>query len=109
MRVLRILAIGLVALALIFLFPPYARYFASGIALIFFKNIQYDFVDHKGDHYGGSVNSLFGDATDDLTLIFYDEDNPDKSVPASAMIFHKLVWQLGREEPEAVSAPSPSS
>ena len=33
MRALRIFAIGLVALALLFLFPPYAHYLACGIAL----------------------------------------------------------------------------
>jgi hypothetical protein len=28
-----------------------------------------------------------------MTIIFYDENNPDRSIPASALLFHRLVWK----------------
>lgn len=52
------------------------------------KQISYQFVDHEGEYYGGSLRSLFCDAEDDLTVVFHDEARPEVSIPASAMIFH---------------------
>lgn len=61
------------------------------------KDIQYSFVDHKNQYQGGIVRSLFCDRDNDLTLVFYDERNPERSVPASALIFHRLVWQPDKQ------------
>lgn len=57
------------------------------------QRIRYNFVDHEGHYWGGIFASMFCDRKDDLTIIFYDERNPQQSVPASALIFHKLVWK----------------
>jgi hypothetical protein len=57
------------------------------------SQIRYHFVDPEGEYHGGCFGSLFFDRSDDLTLVFYNEANPDQSVPASAMVFHRLVWK----------------
>ena len=62
------------------------------------KHIRYHFVDPEGEYRGGMLDSMFCDPTDDMTIVFFNEANPDLSVPASAMIFHKLVW---KEKPAA--------
>jgi len=56
------------------------------------KQVKYDFLDHDQERRGGAVDSLFVDHQDDLTLVFFNEANPDQSVPAAAMIFHKIAW-----------------
>ena len=56
------------------------------------KHVTYDFLDHEHERRGGACDSLFVDREDDLTLVFFNEANPDQSVPASAMIFHKIAW-----------------
>ena len=56
------------------------------------KRVIYHFTDQEGGHRGGTVSTLSCSTEDDLTVIFYDEDNPEYSVPASAMMFHKLRW-----------------
>jgi hypothetical protein len=56
------------------------------------KRVSYHFIDNRGEYRGGSLRTLFCDAQDDLTVIFYDEETPEQSVPASAMMFHKLRW-----------------
>jgi hypothetical protein len=61
------------------------------------KDIRYSFVDNKNQYQGGIVRSLFCDRDSDLTLVFYDERNPERSVPASALIFHRLVWQPDKQ------------
>ena len=61
--------------------------------------VRYNFKDSNDEHYGGHAGSLFCDRTDDLTIVFYDQGDPAQSVPAAAMIFHKLIWQPDREEP----------
>ena len=68
--------------------------------------IRYQFVDHEGEYRGGSFESMFCDQSDDLTLVFYDETDPDVSIPASAMMFHRLVWKETRQQciPSAKSA-----
>jgi hypothetical protein len=75
---------------------------ASGIALgpfrvsrlekPFMKRVVYRFNDAQGEYHGGSFRSLFCDTRDDLTVVFYDGENPEVSVPASAMMFHQLKW-----------------
>ena len=54
--------------------------------------VVYQFVDGKGEYYGGSFRTLISDGSDDLTVVFHDEAKPEVSVPASAMIFHRLNW-----------------
>ena len=58
-----------------------------------YRQILYHFVDPEGHYRGGCFDSVFCDRSDDLTIIFYDEKNPDRSIPASALMFHKLVWK----------------
>jgi hypothetical protein len=60
------------------------------------RHIRYHFIDHEGEYRGGSFDSMFCDQSDDFTLIFYDEDDPDVSVPASAMVFHRINWKNTR-------------
>jgi hypothetical protein len=58
----------------------------------FMKRVVYRFNDQQGGYRGGSFRSLFCDTRDDLTVVFYDESDPEISVPASAMMFHRLKW-----------------
>lgn len=58
----------------------------------FMKRVVYRFIDGRGGYHGGSVRSLFCDTRDDLTVVFYDEIDPEISMPATAMMFHKLAW-----------------
>jgi drug/metabolite transporter superfamily protein YnfA len=58
----------------------------------FMKRVVYHFNDEQGGYHGGSFRTLFCDTLDDLTIVFYDESDPEISVPASAMMFHKLKW-----------------
>jgi hypothetical protein len=58
-----------------------------------YQQIRYHFVDREGTHRGGWFESMVCDKADDLTIVFYDEENPDRSIPASALLFHKLVWK----------------
>jgi len=55
--------------------------------------ILYHFVDPEGQCRGGCFDSMYCDQADDMTIIFYDENNPDRSIPASALLFHRLVWK----------------
>jgi hypothetical protein len=55
--------------------------------------IRYHFVDPDGEYRGGIIESMFCDKADDITVIFYNENNPDQSVPAAALLFHKLLWK----------------
>jgi len=57
--------------------------------------IRYHFVDRDGQHWGGIFDSMFCNHDDDMTVIFYDEADPNSSVPAAALIFHRLVWKGG--------------
>jgi hypothetical protein len=57
------------------------------------QRIRYNFVDNEGHYWGGIFDSMFCNREDDLTLVFYDEVNPEQSIPASALIFHKLLWK----------------
>jgi hypothetical protein len=58
-----------------------------------YRQILYHFVDPEGHYRGGCFDSVFCDQSDDMTIIFYDEADPDRSIPASALVFHKLVWK----------------
>jgi hypothetical protein len=58
----------------------------------FMKRVVYRFTDVHGGYHGGSFRTLFCDTRDDLTVVFYNESDPEISVPASAMMFHKLRW-----------------
>jgi hypothetical protein len=58
-----------------------------------YRQILYHFVDPEGHYRGGCFDSVFCDESDSLTIIFYDRNDPDRSIPASALMFHKLVWQ----------------
>jgi hypothetical protein len=64
-----------------------------------YRQILYHFVDPEGHYRGGCFDSAFCDQSDNLTIIFYDENDPDRSIPASALLFHKLVWR-GKENSE---------
>jgi hypothetical protein len=58
-----------------------------------YRSIRCHFVDPEGEYRGGIFDSMVCDQADDMTIIFYDEDHPDRSAPASALMFHKLVWK----------------
>jgi hypothetical protein len=58
----------------------------------FMKRVIYHFNDDQGGYRGDSFRTLFCDTRDELTVVFYNESNPEISVPASAMMFHKLKW-----------------
>jgi hypothetical protein len=58
-----------------------------------YRQVLYHFVDPEGHYRGGCFDSMYCDQADDMTIIFYDENNPDRSIPASALLFHKLVWK----------------
>jgi hypothetical protein len=60
------------------------------------RRVIYQFNDQRGGHRAGSFLTFFCDSRDDLTVVFYDESNPEISVPASAMMFHKLKWGKSR-------------
>ena len=70
----------------------------------FMKRVVYRFNDEDGGYHGDSFRSLFCDTRDDLTIVFYDESNPEISVPASAMMFHKLKWAEPIEK-EGITVP----
>jgi hypothetical protein len=62
--------------------------------------VLYHFVDPAGQYRGGCFDSMYCDQADDMTIVFYDENNPDRSIPASALLFHKLVWKEQARTPE---------
>lgn len=68
------------------------RFYISGSTRRGMRQVNYDFFDHEHERRGGACDSLFVDGEDDLTLVFFNEADPDQSVPASAMIFHKIAW-----------------
>jgi hypothetical protein len=55
--------------------------------------MRYHFVDPEGEYRGGMIDMLAPRQEDDMTVVFYSEDNPDLNIPASALIFHKLLWK----------------
>jgi hypothetical protein len=65
-----------------------------------YQQIRYHFVDPNDQYRGGSFESMICSWADDMTIIFYDKDNPGRSVPASGLMFHKLVW---KERPSPVT------
>src|SRR5262245_35868517 len=44
-----------------------------------YKQIRYHFVDPEDVHRGGWFESMICNRSDDMTIIFYDQDNPDRS------------------------------
>jgi hypothetical protein len=77
---------------------------ARGYSKPAYRQILYHFVDPEGHYRGGCFDSVFCDQSDDMTIIFYDENNPDRSIPASALMFHKLVWKEKKTSPERADA-----
>lgn len=67
--------------------------------------ITYQFIDGQGEYYGGSFRTLFCDTRDDLSVVFHDEARPEISLPASAMMFHRLKW-VDSSEGRAEGPPS---
>ena len=70
-----------------------ASFRISGYSKPFYAQMRYHFVDPEGHYRGGSVDTLALPLKDDMTIVFYDEMNPDRNIPASALIFHKLLWK----------------
>lgn len=64
-----------------------------------YRQVRYHFVDPEGQYRGGCFDSMYCNRDDDMTIIFYDEADPEKSIPASALMFHKLVWK--EQQPSA--------
>jgi hypothetical protein len=60
------------------------------------KRVVYHFRDHEGEYRGGIFRTFFCDTRDHLTVVVYNEDNPAVSVPASAMMFHRVKWLEAR-------------
>jgi len=67
-------------------------FFVKGSTKPPYRQVLYHFVDPDGQYRGGCFDSMYCDDDDDMTIIFYDEADPEKSIPASALMFHKLVW-----------------
>lgn len=67
-----------------------------------YQQIRYHFVDPNNHYRGGWFESMVCSRTDDMTIIFYDQDNPDRNFPASGLMFHKLAWKQ-RPSPETIS------
>lgn len=59
----------------------------------FFKSVRYYFVDPDGEYRGGTLDSLFPAYGDDITIVFYDPNNPERNIAAAGLNFHKLVWK----------------
>jgi hypothetical protein len=57
-----------------------------------FYRVCYSFKDVDGEYRGGSVDTPFEPDGDDATIVFYNSAFPEKSVPASAMLFHRVQW-----------------
>jgi len=70
-----------------------ASFRISGYSRPFFAQMLYHFVDPEGHYRGGNVAMLALPQKDDMTIVFYDEEDPDRNIPASALIFHKLLWK----------------
>ena len=68
-------------------------FFVSANARRPYKQVHYFFVDHEDNHQGGCFDSMACDQSDDMTIVFYDQADPKRSIPASALLFHKLVWK----------------
>jgi len=64
------------------------------------KRIVYQFIIGNGGYHGGSFRTLVFDSKDDLTVVFYPPSDPDVSVPASAMMFHRLKWADLKKAPD---------
>jgi len=60
------------------------------------KRVVYQFNDGQGGYRAASFLTFLCDTRDDLTIVFYSESDPEISVPASAMMFHKLKWSEPR-------------
>jgi hypothetical protein len=69
------------------------------------RQMKYHFVDPEGHYRGGCVDALITNRRDDMTVVFYDEMNPDRNIPASALIFHKLRWKEQTPSAEEPVAP----
>jgi hypothetical protein len=67
-----------------------------------YQQIRYHFVDPNNQYRGGWFESMVCSRTDDMTIVFYDTENPDRNFPASGLMFHKLVWKQ-RPSPVTVS------
>jgi hypothetical protein len=73
----------------------------------FYSQMRYHFVDPEGHYRGGCVDTFSGEQQDDMTLVFYDQNAPDRNIPASALMFHKLVWkEQSRPREESARAES---
>lgn len=64
-----------------------------------YRQVLYHFVDPEGQYRGGCLDSMYCNREDDMTIIFYDQADPEKSIPASALMFHRLVWK--EQQPRA--------
>ncbi|HEX5434702.1 MAG TPA: hypothetical protein VFY05_10730 [Candidatus Angelobacter sp.] len=78
--------------------------FSIGRSTRLLQHIRYHFIDNEGHYWGGVFDSMFCNREDDLTLVFYDEVSPEHSIPASALIFHKVVWKVTTPENSAAVA-----
>src|SRR5262249_14960251 len=74
-----------------------------------YRRVRYYFVDPQGEYRGAIFDSMVCDQADDMTIIFYNEANPDQSIPASAMLFHKSVWKDASPRGSISTADRPSA
>jgi hypothetical protein len=59
---------------------------------LFWKRVTYRFIDSEGSYWGDSFRTPFCNATDNLSVAFYLAGMPQRSIVASAMVFHDLKW-----------------
>lgn len=55
------------------------------------RRAEYSFKDLRGEYFGDTVWQ-FTPSDSEYELIFYRPENPKLSLPASALLFHKVVW-----------------
>ena len=55
------------------------------------RRAEYSFTDLRGEYFGDTVWQ-FRPSASEYELIFYRPENPNLSLPASALLFHEVVW-----------------
>lgn len=72
----------------------------------YFRGVRYYFVDPSGEYRGGTIDSLFPDFADDMTIVFYDPEDPERNIAAAGLNFHRLVWKENVELTKRADAQS---
>lgn len=71
-----------------------------------FSAVRYYFVDPNGEYRGGTMDSLLPAFPEDMTIVFYDPQDPERNIAAAGLNFHKLVWKEDVEATERANSQS---